>query len=322
MAAKRSDEHAYRSAERAVWQSHGVESTDRWCRLDRLRTEVRVQELGDGPAVLFLHGASGAGTSWAGLAARLAGFRRVLIDRPGCGLSPPLGRRLDDMARLDEFADQFVLDVLDALDLPSAHVVATSFGGYFGLRAAAAQPDRIDKLVVLGWTFGAPAASTPLIMRLAMQPALGRLVTRVRPNERMVRKLLAQIGLRRAVETGRLSDTEVAWFLSLLRDTDTMRNELDAAPPVLTLRGINADTLLHADLLAGIAAPALFLWGDEDPMGDAAVARDFVAMVPNATLELIRGAGHSPWIDDLDHVAATVGGFLQETATAPDGSPP
>ena len=189
-------------------------------------------------------------------------------------------------------------------------VVTTSFGGYFGLRAAAAHPERITKLVQLGWTFGAPTTAAPLAMRLAMLPFLGRLLTRIPPSERMVRSLLKQIGLRRAVETGRFGEAEIAWFRSVLRDTNTMRAEIGAAPRVMTLRGFNRDTLLPPVLLAGITVPVLFLWGTDDPIGDAAVARAFVGEIPRAQLELIAGAGHAPWIDEPDLVAARTRAFL------------
>ena len=100
---------------------------------------VRVLELGDGPPVVFVHGASNAGTSWAPLAARLPACRCLLVDRPGAGLSPPLAERLTDMARFDAFAAALLVDVLDETGIPAAAVVGTSFGGYFLLRGAASR---------------------------------------------------------------------------------------------------------------------------------------------------------------------------------------
>ena len=89
-------------------------------------------------------------------------------------------------------------------------------------------------------------ASTPLVMRVAMLPVLGRLATKIPPNERMARSMLKQIGLRHALESGRFGAVEMSWFLGLLRDTDTMRNEIDATPRVVTMRGFNDETLLPA----------------------------------------------------------------------------
>jgi pimeloyl-ACP methyl ester carboxylesterase len=301
----------YRRAEDALWASVGARPTERWLELEHTGAMVRILELGAGPPVVFVHGASNAGASWAPLAARLPAFRCLLVDRPGAGLSPPLDERLDDMGRFAAFAEALLVDVLDAAGIATASVVGTSFGGYFVLRGAAAHPDRFRRLVELGWTFGAPVESTPLLMRLAMQPVVGRLMAHIRPNERMVRSLLRQIGLRQALESGAFGEVELAWFLSLLRDTDTLRNEIDAAPRLTTLRGFDDATLLPSSLLRRVAMPALFVWGEDDPMGGPAIAHRFVRELPAAELELMADTGHAPWMDDPDHVAARVAAFLR-----------
>lgn len=305
------NEDRYREAERALWGSVGAHPTESRLTLERTNATVRIQELGEGEPVVFVHGASNGGTSWASLAARLSGFRCVLVDRPGCGLSPRLGAGFSDRAGLEGFADCLVVDVLDAIGVTSAHVVGTSFGGYFALRAAASHPDRISRVVTLSWSFGAPAVSTPFFMRLAMQPLLRRVATKIPPTERMVRSMLKQIGLRHAVESGRFGPVEIAWFLSLLRDTETMRNEIDAMPRIMTMRGFNDQTLLPPALLAQVTSPAYFLWGEDDPMGGGEIARPFAAQLPNAQLELMPGAGHAPWMDDPDYVAERVAAFLR-----------
>ena len=261
--------------------------------------------------MLFVHGASNSGSSWASLVARLSGFRCVLLDRPGCGLSDPLVEGLNDIEGIEAYADTMIPDVLDALGLASAHVAATSYGGYFALRAAAAHPDRIDRMVEFGWTIGAPMANVPLVMRLGSVPLLGRMMARVPPNERAVRMLLRQIGLRQALESGRFTQEAIDWYLALLRDTHTMRNDIRASPRViLPIRGMNERVLLSASLLANIRTPTHFLWGEQDPNGGADIARQFVGLLPNAELELMPGVGHAPWMDDPDHAAITTRRFL------------
>ena len=49
------------------------------------------------------------------------------------------------MRQLGAFADTFVVDVLDALQIERAHLAATSFGGYTALHAVAAHPGRVDR---------------------------------------------------------------------------------------------------------------------------------------------------------------------------------
>jgi pimeloyl-ACP methyl ester carboxylesterase len=305
------NEERFRKAEQVLWRSIGVAPTERRVHLARVGVDVRLQEIGSGPPILFVHGASNGGTSWASLVSHLDGFRCLLLDRPGCGLSDPLSTRFDDVARLGEFAETLVVDVLDALGLDRAHVVGTSFGGYITLRSIAAHPGRIDRVVMLGWTIGAPIAQTPIVMRMASVRWLGQLLARVPPSERMVRSMLRQIGLREALESGRFSDDMVRWFQSLLRDTDTMRNEIVAGPRIMTpLRGINDSVLLPPSLLGPIRVPVRFIWGEGDPFGGADTAQEFVRQVPGAELELVPG-GHAVWIDDPGRVAASTDEFLR-----------
>lgn len=301
------NEQRYREAERKLWDSVGVMPTDQRLHLDRTGITVRVQEVGLGPVVVLVHGATNSGTSWATLVARLAGFRCVMLDRPGCGLSDPVATPLADVASLGTFGDSLIVDVLDAMELEQADVIGTSFGGYLALRAAAAHPDRIGRIVEFGWPFG--ATRVPLSIRLGSVPMVGRAFAAMPLNERTVRAMLRRIGLRQALAAGRVSQLAVEWYLALLRDTDTLRNDLRAFPR-FPLVGMDDRDLLPAELLARIQTPVSFLWGDEDPFGGAAVAREFVDLLANAELELLPGAGHAVWMDDPDHAAATTREFL------------
>lgn len=305
----------YREAERRLWDSVGLQPTERQLSLATTGTTVRVQEVGDGPPVVFVHGATTSGASWATLVAELDGFRCVLLDRPGCGLSEPVPRPFTEVGALEAFADELLVDVLDALHLPSADVVATSFGGYLALRAAGTHPERFERLVELGWAFGAPIARTPLPMRLAAVRGIGRLLASVPPTRSAVRAMLRQVGLRQALAAGRVSDEVIDCYLSLLRDTATMRNEIDAGPRLIRpIAGMDVRLLLSPEVLARVTAPTLFLWGDEDVFGGAETARAFVKQIVQAELRILPGAGHAPWLDDGPGVAAATAGFLARDA--------
>jgi pimeloyl-ACP methyl ester carboxylesterase len=315
------DEARYREAEHRLWESVSATPSEQRLRLDRTGVTVRVQEVGEGLPIVFVHGLSNGALSWATLAARLDGFRCVLLDRPGCGLSEPLAATLDDPGALAAYGDALVVDVLDALAIDHAHIVGTSFGGYFALRAAAAHPGRVDRVVEFGWTVGSPTKTLPLVLRLGSMPAVGRLMNMMPINERAVRAMLGSIGLRQALANGRFSQAMVDAYVSLLRDTDTMRNELRQGPHAFQWRGIDKSTLLDAGLLSTIGTPTYFLWGEEDPMGDAAIARAFVSQIPGAELEMMPAAGHAVWVDDVEHAAAVTRQFLEgeEAIRAPVG---
>jgi pimeloyl-ACP methyl ester carboxylesterase len=303
------DELAYRAAEERLWKSLGVQPVERWLHLERNDVDVRVQELGEGPPVLFIHGASTSGASWAALATRFPGYRCIVLDRPGTGLSKPITRRIDATS-LAEIADTLVADVLDALEMPSSNLVAASFGGYIALRAAAATPERIDRMVHLSWPLGAPTGRLPLSLRLMGLPGVSRLMTSVPANQRSMRVLFRGLGHGPKLDDGRITAEDLDCFLALLRHTDTMRNEFAPARALISpLRGLER-LYLGDDTLSAVTCPTLFVWGARDPFGGEPTARALVARIPGAQLELVPGAGHTPWLDDMDTCVREVTHFL------------
>jgi pimeloyl-ACP methyl ester carboxylesterase len=110
----------FAETETRLRRSLGAAPVQRRVTLPRLGSVVRVQEVGAGPPVLFVHGGSTCGTSWADLAVRLPDRRCLLVDRPRTGLSEPLRDPIRDLDDLAALGDVLVPDILDALGLTSA----------------------------------------------------------------------------------------------------------------------------------------------------------------------------------------------------------
>ena len=308
---------SFRAAEARLWSSLGVAPQETRIRLAHAGSDVRVQVCGAGEPVIFLHGASTSGNSWADLVGALADVRSYVVDRPGTGLSGALGHPVRHVGDLAEVADRFLPDLLDGLGLATASVVATSFGGYFALRGTMAVPHRVRRLVLFGWPTGAPLGRMPLAMRLGAVPGLGALTARLPVNERAVRTMFRGIGLRQAMAAGRVSPEAVAAYAALLNHTPTLRNELALSRAFLSpIRGLDRRLLLSADERASIANPVRLIWGDGDPFGGPEIAREFVAPFPDARLEIVAGAGHAVWMDDVGLAAARVRAFLAHSGEA------
>lgn len=305
------DAARYRAAEGKFWASEGLAPTEHVVRMAGRAPPVRLQRVGGGPPVVLIHGVNTAGAVFAPLVAGLGAFDCIVIDRPGCGLSDPASRNMRDVAAFAAFADDMVVDLLDALGLERAHLVGTSLGGYFAIRTAAAHADRIASVSLLGWPVGAPNGHLPLVMRVGGVRPLGKLMARLPAPEAAMKPMLSRIGLHQAVQGGRVSDEMVRWFHSLLRDTETMRNELMGTPPIIhPLRGMN-DDILHTDVLLSAVRPRVqLLWGDADPFGDVGVARDFAGKFSDSGLSVRVGSGHAPWIDEPEAVAQAVAAFI------------
>lgn len=98
------------------------------------------------PAVLLLHGLGATGESWAFQIPALVdqGFRVLIPDLRGFGRSTYGGRphTIEDMV-----CD--VIALLDAVELPSVHVVGISMGGAIALQLASEYPERVQRLVLV-----------------------------------------------------------------------------------------------------------------------------------------------------------------------------
>jgi 2-hydroxy-6-oxonona-2,4-dienedioate hydrolase len=305
------DEHRYRDAERALWRDAGVTPSEQRLRLTRIGVEVRVLEVGAGPPVLFLHGGPGAaGSSFAHLAARLPQFRCLLLDRPGTGLSEP--HPLPDASAVRREAETMVADVLDGLGLDRAHLVGSSHGSYVAMLSAAASPDRVGRTFHLGCPGFVEDMALRGVDRLLLLPGVPRLFSRLPTSDRGMRSILRQLGHGVAVDAGSIPQPFIDWSVALQRHTDTMGNELTSMGNMGTYRhGFAASLTIEPTLLATVRSPTYFLWGGRDPYGDEGVARRLVDAMPSAELEMLPGAGHLCWLDDVDHAAAAISTHLR-----------
>lgn len=127
----------------------------------RLTMFVRSAGRDDAPPVVLLHALGETGESWAGVVPLLAGTLRVLaVDLRGHGRSEWSGPY-----SIDGLSDD-VVALLDALDLPSAHVVGHSLGGVVAYVLAERHPGRLARLVLED-----PPAPVPRPPRLPDRPA-------------------------------------------------------------------------------------------------------------------------------------------------------
>lgn len=105
-------------------------------------------QAGAGDAMLLLHATPGSWRAFTPLAPLLAGhFRTIALDTPGYGNSDPLPGEVSVEAMAES-----VVALLDALELPRAHVLGLHTGNKIAAALAARFPDRIGRVVLAGHT--------------------------------------------------------------------------------------------------------------------------------------------------------------------------
>jgi pimeloyl-ACP methyl ester carboxylesterase len=124
-------------------------------RIDVNGMGINVDDTGDGPAVLLVHGWPDSHTLWRNQVAALtaAGYRTVAPDLRGFGDSDKPAA-VEDYGMFQLIGD--LLGVLDHLEVPQAHVVGHDWGGAIGSVLAAMVPERVASLTCL--SVGHPAA--------------------------------------------------------------------------------------------------------------------------------------------------------------------
>ena len=280
-------------------------------RLRRLGVEARVLEVGAGEPTLFLHGGPNAAATWSYMAASTSGLRCLLLDRPGTGLSDPLPV-IPDATTLGRTQQDLTLDVLDALDIDRAHLVASSLGGFAALRSAASHPERIRRMVLLGCPAFVPGWTQPAFFKILRTPVLGRAVLGLPPSRASVRLSLRQLGHQKSLRARTIPQPILDWVGAWQGATDTMRN--DAAMIVRCgswRQGFDPSLDLVDDDLQRIHAPTLVVAGTDDPVGGEAVCGDLARRLAHGEMAVMSDAGHLPWLDDPRRAAQLTSAFLR-----------
>lgn len=191
------------------------------------------------------------------------------------GGSAPVPYLLKDMA-----AD--AVGVLDAFDVPRAHVFGMSMGGMIVQEMAARFPERVQSLVSMMSTSGDPDLPPPT--RAAME-ALTQ--TAERPDDR---ECVVEHGLwaRRVLGSPGYPDTDEVVRDELGRAFDRCRNPAGVMRQMAAIAASGS----RVDLLKQIKVPTLVIHGVDDPLVRVEAGRDTARHVPGAVLEEIGGMGH------------------------------
>jgi pimeloyl-ACP methyl ester carboxylesterase len=246
---------------------------------------ISLLEAGTGAPAIAIHGLGATKASFlASVAALAPRFRVIAIDLPGFGDSDkPVGAPYD--AR---FFAKSVVELLDALELESAHVIGNSLGGRVALEVGLQAPDRARRLALLApslaWLRKRPWAPALRVVR----PELGLLPHAPRP---VVERILDRT----------MPEARDGWAAAgideFLRSFSTARGRAAfyaAARQIYLEEPDGKDGFWPR--LRELRVPSLFVWGRRDSLVPLAFARHVTEAVPAAEhLEL--NCGHVPQME-------------------------
>jgi 3-oxoadipate enol-lactonase len=239
--------------------------------------ELHYERGGGGEPLLLIQGMSGTHVSWGRPFRDLleADFECVAFDNRGIGLSSAV----EDPFMIAEMAGD-ALELLDALEISSAHVVGISMGGMIAQELALAHPERLRSLT-LGCTYcggdGSQLMDPGDFQGLAEAMASG---DRDRVHRAMWELNLSP-GFR--ADEGRYGE-----FAEMARAMPVPRRIVE-----LQLQAIFAhDT---SGRLPSLTLPTLVVHGTEDRILGVANGRQIASLLPDPRLEILDGVGHLFW---------------------------
>jgi pimeloyl-ACP methyl ester carboxylesterase len=264
--------------------------------------ELEVEDSGqrDRPAVLLIMGLGMQLTAWPTAllqALDQAGYRVIRFDNRDAGLSSDfddwgvpnllwnglkhrLGWSMRKPYSLQDMARD-ALGVLDALQVPRAHVVGVSMGGMIAQRLAWTAPERVMSLVSWMSSSGAPDLPGPqpqVLKAMATQP----LNPRAEQAVQNTLHLLDVIASPAEREDAQLRHERVRQAVQrAYRPAGVLRQTL----------AVMSDTDRH-ELLPDITTPTLVIHGRDDPLLPLPCGEDTARRIPGARLRVIAGMGH------------------------------
>jgi pimeloyl-ACP methyl ester carboxylesterase len=257
-------------------------------------TPVFYRSAGELPApapVLYLHGSPTSSDDWVPFLERTGGIAPDLIGFGRTGKAGNLEYKLEGLA-------DFVEQLLAGLDVTEIRLVAHDWGAGAGLVFAQRHPERVQRIVLIDALPLLEGFAYDRLGRTFRRPGLGELVM-----GSMTKWLLSRRLRQGAASPGAWSEARLQAVWEQF-DQGTQRAILrlhrDASPARLAAAGGRLHTLL---------APALVLWGEQDPWLAPRFADTYAERLPNARAELVAGAGHWPWLDRPE-VLSTVTSFL------------
>jgi pimeloyl-ACP methyl ester carboxylesterase len=250
--------------------------------------QLNTIQLGEGPAILFIHGLSGCWGNWLEQLCPFAVSNRLIaVDLPGFGHSPGSGGEIS----MEGYAEMMA-GLLTVLGIARATVIGNSMGGLIAAEMTASHPDMVERLV--------------LISAAGMSTYRGRLTRRTMPAVRRVDRLLALGAAWASANSDSITRRPHLRELALkgvVRHPGRLTPQLAAEQ----VRGAGTDGFLAAleaildydvrDRLPLISCPTLIVWGSNDRLISVRDAERFAKGIKGSRRVIYADTGHMAMLE-------------------------
>ena len=301
----------YRAAEKTLFDDNHVTSIEHVIEVKELSIRVRVLEIGTGPNLLFIHGAPAAAALWIPLVKNMHGYRNLVVDRPGCGMSEKINYRGLTKERLQTIMVLTIDAVIDHFNIKQIPVVSSSFGSSLTFLYMFRRSEKISKLVIEGCPALIKGSHVPSFMKIMLMPGLRWLIPMLPATASVFNKIITGLGHGYSLKRQLISGAFIQWYMSLFNNTDTQKNEVAMITRAYPSGKIKSSFQIRDEELEKIEQPTLLLWSRNDPFGDIQTAQHLTSKLKNSTLISFEDSGHLPWLDNPAIHAQEIKKFIQ-----------
>ena len=260
---------------------------------------LRYLAMGAGSPLLLIHGLGGFLEMWWHNIFPLSHRHRVFaVDMPGHGLSDSPANCYSVTHCTD-----YLLRIIDALELKSVTLVGHSLGGAVSINAAIISPERVANLVLVD--SAGLTDKVPVAYRMTTVPFFGEVALK------LAWKIVSERGIKRLFRDSTLVSKETLATVSAI----ALRPNINQAI-IRILRynmGLirsNRDSLVTQKLPL-VKARTLFIHGAQDRVFPLNNVRNAYNSTPNAQLIVFPDCGHSPHIEKPTEFNDAVLKFLE-----------
>lgn len=260
---------------------------------------IYYERSGQGPAVVFIHGAgSNAATWWQQLPAFRRKFTCIAMDVRCFGRS---------VAPIEEFSlDVFAQDVVAILDqekIERAAIIGQSLGGMIGLKLALDHSHRVACFVACDSSLAVDHAAILAAVR-----------------NRLVSARTQSIEDRSLSQSFRHKSPELATLYAQINRFNPSSHSIPEPDWNAALKSLLGESaLIPTHRLAELQMPILFVVGAQDPVVPPATLRQVSALVENSEFFEIPDAGHSAYFERAEDFNRLVLEFLRRLSV--EGAP-
>ena len=283
---------AMRESEAAFNEAERLQDSIRSVKTKFETAKMHYLESGKGEPLILIHTAGQSLYTFRSVFYKLAmNYRVIALDLVGHGYSD----RPDFFDyEIGDHAES-IAGFMDAMGIESAHLLGFSMGAGFALEFAKRHPDRVGRVIAI--SPGGITGSMPLSVRMIRSGVFGGIASRVY-RVRSVEKMLNECVFDHTV----VGPHDINEYFRPASDPD------GRAAIRYTIVGFDEDEL--AASLREVEAPVLIIWGDDDKWHPMEASSLYRSTIPNATVTIVRNAGHLVHEEKPDRICELVRSFV------------